>query len=36
MEGMYYGLGCLIFIIVFGIITGNMELEKAQRKKREQ
>lgn len=33
---MYYGLGCLIFIIVFGVITGNMELEKARKKKSEQ
>lgn len=33
MEGMYYGFGCLIFIIVFGVITAKKEIKDAQNKK---
>lgn len=31
---MYYGLGCIVFIIVFGVITGSMELKKLEKQKR--
>lgn len=33
---MYYEIDCIIFIIVFGVITANMEHEKAKKKRREQ
>lgn len=31
MEGMYYGLGCIVFLIAFGLVAGYAELKKAQK-----